>query len=203
VKTSRDDIVERAFPVFLEKGVDGASMADLVKASGLSKGAFYYYFTDKASLFDACVDRFFNSYLPSPAASVSGTAAASNAEPDLSAAAYLEALWKGYAAALGKAREACGDASAYLRFLLSVLPLRRQAMKDALSMGIDALAERLLAEGRCADSAAAQAEAESLCALIEGAGVLAAVADDSDLEERFRRLLGSRLNDIKKRGPRA
>ena len=66
---------------------------------------------------------------------------------------------------------------------------------DGASIGVDALAERLLAEGRYADPADALAEADSLCALIEGAGVLAAVADDSDLEERFRRLLGSRLND--------
>ncbi len=197
MKTSRDDIVERAFPVFLKKGVDGASMADLVKASGLSKGAFYYYFPDKARLFDACVDRFFSSYLPAPAVSVQGVGQDSGAE------AYLEALWMGYAAALGKAREACGDASAYLRFLLSVLPLRRQAMQDALSESLARLSALLLAEGQCADSAAALAEAERLCALIEGAGVLAAVADDSDLEERFRRLLGSSINDAQKRGPRA
>jgi AcrR family transcriptional regulator len=187
VKTSRDDIVERAFPVFLEKGVDGASMADLVNASGLSKGAFYYYFPDKASLFDACVDRFFISYLPSPLGAESGMGAGDGA------ATYLTELCKGYAAALTKAREACGDASAYLRFLLSVLPLRRQAMKEALNAGIEGLAKRLLAEGRFTDPIAARAEAEYLTALIEGAGVLAAVADDDDLEERFRRLLGNRL----------
>jgi AcrR family transcriptional regulator len=199
MKTSRDDIVERAFPVFLEKGLDGASMADLVHASGLSKGAFYYYFPDKASLFDACVDRFFSAYLPSPI----GTGSSMEAGAGAGAAAYLEELWMGYAAALAKAREACADASAYLRFLLSVLPLRRQAMKAALSAGIAALAERLLAEGYCTDPAAAEAEAESLTALIEGAGVLAAVSDDGDLEERFRRLLGNKLNDARKAARRA
>ncbi len=199
MKTSRDDIVERAFPVFLKKGADGASMADLVAASGLSKGAFYYYFPDKASLFDACVDRFFNSYLPSPKPGGPGAGSAGGG----GSIAYIEALWKGYAGALAMAREACGDASAYLRFLLSVLPLRRQAMRDALREGIAGLTELLLEDGLFADRAAAEAEAESLAALIEGAGVLAAVADEPYPEERFLRLLGPRLDALRKLPARA
>jgi AcrR family transcriptional regulator len=188
MKTSRDDIVERSFPVFLEKGADGATMADLVRASGLSKGAFYYYFPDKMSLFDACVDKFFTSYLPSPAE------APTNAED------YVEALWKGYALALAKAREASGDASAYLRFMLSVLPHRRAALTEAMNAGIARLAAMLLSEGLCADKTAAKSEAERLIALIEGAGMLTAVADDSDLEKRFRRLVAPCLAALRKKG---
>ena len=50
-------IVEGARKVFMERGFDAASMGDIAKAAGVSKGTLYVYFTDKDELFSAIVGR--------------------------------------------------------------------------------------------------------------------------------------------------
>ena len=55
----RAQILEGAAQAFLEKGFDAASMEDVRRAAGVSKGTIYVYFADKAELFEALVaDRF-------------------------------------------------------------------------------------------------------------------------------------------------
>jgi AcrR family transcriptional regulator len=51
----RRQIVEGARSVFLAKGFDAASMMDIAKAAGVSKGTLYVYFKDKDELFAAIV----------------------------------------------------------------------------------------------------------------------------------------------------
>jgi AcrR family transcriptional regulator len=51
----RRQIVEGARAVFLAQGFDAASMADIAKAAGVSKGTLYVYFKDKDELFGAIV----------------------------------------------------------------------------------------------------------------------------------------------------
>jgi AcrR family transcriptional regulator len=51
----RRQIIEGARPVFLAKGFDAASMMDIAKAAGVSKGTLYVYFKDKDELFSAIV----------------------------------------------------------------------------------------------------------------------------------------------------
>lgn len=51
----RRQIVDGARAVFLAKGFDAASMMDIAKAAGVSKGTLYVYFKDKDELFDAIV----------------------------------------------------------------------------------------------------------------------------------------------------
>lgn len=48
-------IVDGARKVFLTRGFDAASMADIAKAAGVSKGTLYVYFKDKDELFAAIV----------------------------------------------------------------------------------------------------------------------------------------------------
>lgn len=182
MKTSRDDLVERSFPLFLKRGLDGVTMAELVQASGLSKGAFYYYFDDKASLYEACVDRFFNSFLPDPA------------NAPASAGAFVRALAGAYAAALRAAAAACGDPSAYLRFVLSAPEPKRDQFAALVSDGRDRLAELLEREGL--GGGMAQAEAQRLLALVEGAGVLAAVYGDEAPEERISDIVEGYLSSL-------
>jgi AcrR family transcriptional regulator len=52
----RRQIVEGARAVFLARGFDAASMADIAKEAGVSKGTLYVYFRDKDELFSAIVD---------------------------------------------------------------------------------------------------------------------------------------------------
>lgn len=51
----RRQIIEGARDVFLAKGFDAASMMDIAKAAGVSKGTLYVYFKDKDELFAAIV----------------------------------------------------------------------------------------------------------------------------------------------------
>jgi AcrR family transcriptional regulator len=48
-------IVEGARKVFLSRGFDAASMGDIAKEAGVSKGTLYVYFKDKDELFAAIV----------------------------------------------------------------------------------------------------------------------------------------------------
>src|SRR5271169_2184684 len=51
----RRQIVEGARQVFLSAGFDGASMNDIARAAGVSKGTLYAYFTSKDELFEAII----------------------------------------------------------------------------------------------------------------------------------------------------
>ena len=51
----RRQIVDGARSVFLARGFDAASMGDIAKAAGVSKGTLYVYFKDKDELFGAIV----------------------------------------------------------------------------------------------------------------------------------------------------
>ncbi|MDI1342672.1 MAG: TetR/AcrR family transcriptional regulator [Pseudolabrys sp.] len=48
-------IVDGARKIFLSRGFDAASMGDIAKAAGVSKGTLYVYFKDKDELFAAIV----------------------------------------------------------------------------------------------------------------------------------------------------
>jgi AcrR family transcriptional regulator len=58
MKDTKDFIIKTASMLFLQKGYKGVSMTDLVKKSGLTKGAFYYYFASKEILFKAVLETF-------------------------------------------------------------------------------------------------------------------------------------------------
>lgn len=55
---SRDKIVRVAFNLFLQKGYKEVSLKEIVDKVGLTKGAFYHYFTGKEKLFREVVDLF-------------------------------------------------------------------------------------------------------------------------------------------------
>jgi AcrR family transcriptional regulator len=52
----RRQIIEGARAVFLSQGFDAASMNDIARAAGVSKGTLYVYFKDKEQLFEAIID---------------------------------------------------------------------------------------------------------------------------------------------------
>ena len=53
----RRQILEGARLVFMELGFDGASMGEIARAAGVSKGTLYVYFADKNALFEAIVEQ--------------------------------------------------------------------------------------------------------------------------------------------------
>jgi len=53
----RRQIIQGARAVFLAQGFDAASMNDIARAAGVSKGTLYVYFRHKEQLFEAIVDQ--------------------------------------------------------------------------------------------------------------------------------------------------
>jgi AcrR family transcriptional regulator len=51
----RRQIVQGARAIFLAQGFDAASMSDIAREAGVSKGTLYVYFTNKEQLFEAIV----------------------------------------------------------------------------------------------------------------------------------------------------
>src|ERR1700712_5927834 len=54
--SKRRQILDGARKLFLDLGFDGASMGEIARAAGVSKGTLYVYFTDKNRLFEAIVE---------------------------------------------------------------------------------------------------------------------------------------------------
>jgi len=52
----RRQIIDGARTVFMNLGFDGASMGEIARAAGVSKGTLYVYFADKSRLFEAIVE---------------------------------------------------------------------------------------------------------------------------------------------------
>lgn len=58
-KERKKQILDAAEHVFSERGFDKARMDDIVEASGLSKGALYWYYKSKDAIIRALLDRVF------------------------------------------------------------------------------------------------------------------------------------------------
>lgn len=54
---TRNLLLDAAERVFHEKGVSRTSLSDIAEAAGLTRGAIYWHFKNKADLFDAMMDR--------------------------------------------------------------------------------------------------------------------------------------------------
>ena len=88
------------FEVFVEKGVDGATVDDLVKAAGFTRGAFYSNFSTKEEVFSALFDEvtaeliaIANSAVDSAVAQ--GTPQEGREVPDLDDAGVMLAVFEG------------------------------------------------------------------------------------------------------------
>ena len=56
-QATRSHILDTAELVFEQHGVSGTSLHEIAKAAGLTRGAIYWHFTDKADLFNAMIER--------------------------------------------------------------------------------------------------------------------------------------------------
>ena len=55
--SKRRQILDGAKKVFMDLGFDGASMGEIARSAGVSKGTLYVYFADKNRLFEAIVEQ--------------------------------------------------------------------------------------------------------------------------------------------------
>lgn len=58
MSTHRDEILNKAFSQFLNKGYKACSLKDLEQVTGLTKGAFYYYFKSKEDILKEGLKRY-------------------------------------------------------------------------------------------------------------------------------------------------
>jgi TetR/AcrR family transcriptional regulator, acrAB operon repressor len=56
-QATRRHILDTAELVFEQHGVSGTSLAEIARAAGLTRGAIYWHFHDKADLFNAMMER--------------------------------------------------------------------------------------------------------------------------------------------------
>ena len=56
-QATRSHILDTAELVFEQRGVSGTSLHEIAKAAGLTRGAIYWHFKDKADLFNAMMER--------------------------------------------------------------------------------------------------------------------------------------------------
>lgn len=66
VKTATErkaELVECALALFLSKGYEATTIADILARTRLSKGAFYHHFTSKEDIFEAAMERMTNAGL--------------------------------------------------------------------------------------------------------------------------------------------
>ena len=56
----KEELIDAAFDEFIEKSYDEASLNNIIRKAGISKGTFYYYYRDKQALYlsllQGCVD---------------------------------------------------------------------------------------------------------------------------------------------------
>ena len=56
-QATRSHILDTAELVFEQRGVSGTSLHEIAKAAGVTRGAIYWHFADKADLFNAMMER--------------------------------------------------------------------------------------------------------------------------------------------------
>lgn len=60
---TKELIIETAFLAFIENGYDRVSLNSIIKSTGLTKGAFYHYFSSKAELMQEIMDQYFYKHI--------------------------------------------------------------------------------------------------------------------------------------------
>lgn len=191
MKDTRAAIVESAFRLFIEHGYEGASMADLVAVTGLSKGAVYHHFRDKDALYDAAIEHFFLCFFGAEET----TAPAEGVTLD----AVLDDLCAGYVRLMDAISTVVSDHIAYYRFIFSILPKVKDQIRGQMAgarLRLTAAATLDQQRGALSASLLPEAIADHCLALIEGAALLCVVEGREDIAatlqsslENYRRLL--------------
>ena len=62
MKDTKNNIIDSSYKLFLEKSFKEVTLSEILKATGIAKGTFYYYFESKEQLFNKIVDSFLLNY---------------------------------------------------------------------------------------------------------------------------------------------
>lgn len=163
---SKDEIVDRLFAVFRDRGFDGASLADLSRATGLGKSSLYHYFPDgKTGMVEAVLEK-------ANGLMTNGILATANAPGSLRTrtrqiVALLDQMYAG-------GRSACVLSQLATA---SIGPAARSELRHAFAQWIAGI-EKLAADSGM-PAAQAHAFAEDWVARVQGALVLQSACGDT------------------------
>ncbi len=184
MKDTRAAIIESAFRLFIQHGYEGTSMADLVAATGLSKGAVYHHFKDKEALHDAAIEHFFLRFF--------GTEGAATPAEKETLDAVLTDLCAGYVRLMDAISTVVSDRIAYYRFIFSILSKVKDQIREEMAgarqriIFAAALDQKL---GALSVSLTPEAIADHCLALIEGTALLCVVEGRGDIATTLQRSL--------------
>lgn len=168
---SKVQILTAAMTVFAQKGFAKASMNDIVRASGLSKGGVYWHFKSKDALVTAIFDQFFEEQL-----------------------ALLEAVIVGEGTAVAKLQQLAAFTSAGMTEIAAQFPsplefyalaAREESLKNHLQDHFQSYRTKigkLVAQGTAAGEFRSQNEddvANTIIALFEGVLLIWAIAPET------------------------
>src|SRR5699024_185990 len=99
-ENTRTKLVRASLEVFVEKGIDGATVDDLVSAAGFTRGAFYSNFSSKEEVFTAPFDEVTAELIAIANTAVGsavsdGECTGSQSPPDLDDAGVMLAVFEG------------------------------------------------------------------------------------------------------------
>ena len=174
---ARARILEQSFLLFLAHGFDATSMSQIVRATGMSKGAVYHHFASKDELFEAAIDRYFIDLVGS-GESV-GQEVQGFEEAVRSAAATMTE-------GLSEVMSLGANLAAYYRFLFYAIERHRSEVQAVLATRLTILsraAERDVQQGMLPGGLDPDMLAKLAITTIEGAALLAAVEGPDRLDD--------------------
>ena len=140
--SKRRQILDGARKVFLDLGFDGASMGEIARSAGVSKGTLYVYFADKSRLFEAIVEE----------ESLEQGKAAFNFDPERDVETTLPEFGRAYIQLL--CRPGGGSAIRTVMSIAERMPeVGRRFYDQVLARTVNRLATYLEARGRIGDLA--------------------------------------------------
>lgn len=181
---TRERILAAAEPMVLSKGFAGTSLDDIVKATGLAKGAFFHHFKSKADLARALVERYArNDY--ELFAGFDAQADALSDDPLESTLIFLR-LFEDFAGKLAEPMHGCVFA-AYTYESLQFDPEIHRFIADSFrrwSAIYEARFEKVLAKYKPTRPVTARELADTIMAIIEGGFILSRSYKDAHLIAR-------------------
>ena len=178
---TRDQILDAATRLIHLQGYHGTSLDDVLTASGVGKGNFYYYFRSKEDLGHAIIDRIVEAFI---AHTLEPVFADTSADPIRQIHAFLDRVLDTQrqrncvgGCPLGNLASELSDVhEGFRRRLAGIFTEWRARLTEALSRG--------QARGRVRQSCAPADGAQFLVASLEGAILLAKVTKDISVMEK-------------------
>jgi len=179
-ENKKGHILATAFKLFFQKGYKSVTMSELVKESGMSKGAFYHYFNSKEDLYNHSMEMFIDHFLNSFTMEF---------DDKLTLRENLKNLYNQFSPISNQlntsSQEAAEALSNYLIFLQSLMRKeewrhKMEAYNNNFNSEFAAWFKIAQEKGEIKNSLDAQLLVRHITALMKGIGVLHAFVDSSE-----------------------